>query len=220
MVVPQLPCLDSSTQATEESKHPIHPSPRTGASLTSMNSSHTSIIPSHFMMVAQPLISGWTAYPRRRGMCMYNTPETTLFRSTMVADIPPKAGIIPPPAPPPHSLRHHPLVNYKMYMPKVKRERRDVSLTRPTCVMSCHAHRVFPLLASFRPPPPLSSSRQAAAVCRVHVMVPLYAVCPSPGQEKAKEETPDHCPWMVFCISHAPIVSISPPPGTAPHLCH
>lgn len=34
-------------------------------------------------------------------MCMYNTPETTLFRSTMVADIPPKAGIIQPNPPPP-----------------------------------------------------------------------------------------------------------------------
>lgn len=34
-------------------------------------------------------------------MCTYNTPETTLFRSTMVPDIPAKAGIIQTPPPPP-----------------------------------------------------------------------------------------------------------------------
>lgn len=64
--------------------------------------------------------------------------ETTLFRSTMVTDTPPQKPVSY--NPPPRFLPHHPLVNYKMYKPKAKRKRRDVSLTRPTCVMSCHAH--------------------------------------------------------------------------------
>lgn len=201
----------------------IHPSPRTGASLTSMNPSHTHIIPSHFMMVAQPLVSA--GQPTQGGeacVCTIHR-DHAVFRSTMVADNPPPKSRYhttpPPPLPPPPPAGEL----QDVHAESQKKEERCIFDARPTCVMSCHAHPVFPLLASIRPrpPPPLSSSRQAGAVCRVHVMVLLYAVRPSPGQEKEQKKKRRTNAHGWFSVS--PTRLLCPFPlllGQAPHLRH
>lgn len=126
------------------------------------------------MMVAQPLISA--RQPTQGGEACVCTihPKPRCFARPWSLTSPQKPVSYNPPPPPPTT----PAGELQMYIPKAKRERRDVSLTRPTCVMSCHAHRVFPLLAPIRPPPAapalvvqagrcMSSACHGPPICRV-----------------------------------------------------